>query len=181
MALKSNKKVKFVLLAGWLVVIITGCENGNSKSPLIEEINALKQEKTQLREQIEESEKEVEQLKEQVQVLSGLPGEKKAENLYNVQKIKVTRYTNLYDKDDDGSLDYSFEGPEVLIGNSLRDTLQDMIFVGEKVAHIVKTFSFNHKTVKVDEEKLQEKEAKVKKKLKIKKKQEPKKSKKQKK
>ncbi|GAI29494.1 unnamed protein product [marine sediment metagenome] len=55
-----------------------------------------------LNSQIEESEKEVEQLKEQVQVLSGLPGEKKAENLYNVQKIKVTRYTNLYDKDDDG-------------------------------------------------------------------------------
>jgi len=101
MALKS-KKAKFAILVVWVVVIITGCENSKSKSPLIEEINALKQEKTQLREQIEESEKEVEQLQEQVQVLSGLPGEKKAENLYNVQKIKVTRYTNLYDKDDDG-------------------------------------------------------------------------------
>ena len=101
----KSKNVKFALLVVWQLVIITGCENGNSKSLLIEEISALKQEKTQLREQMEESEKEVEQLKEQVQVLSGLPGEEKAKNLYNVQKIKVTRYTNLYDKDDDGRYD----------------------------------------------------------------------------
>lgn len=85
-----------------------------------------------------------------------------------------------YDQDDDGVLDYSFEEPEVLIGNSLRGTLQDMIFVGEKVAHIVKTFSFNHKTIEVDEEKLQEKAVEEKKKLKIKKKREPKKPKKKK-
>ena len=85
-----------------------------------------------------------------------------------------------YDQDDDGVLDYSFEEPEVLIGNSLRDTLQDMIFVGEKVAHIVKTFSYNHKTDEVDEEKLQEEVVEEKKKLKIKKKREPRKSKKKK-
>ena len=86
----------------------------------------------------------------------------------------------LYDKDEDGSLDYSFEGPEYLIGNSLRDTLQDMIFVGEKVAHIVKTFSFNHKTIEVEEEKLQEKAEEEKKRLEKKKKREPRKSKKKK-
>lgn len=85
-----------------------------------------------------------------------------------------------YDQDDDGVLDYSFEEPEVLIGNSLRSTLQDMIFVGEKVAHIVKTFSFNHKTIEVDEEKLQEEVVEEKKKLKIKKKRELKKPKKKK-
>lgn len=98
----KSKNAQFAILVVLVVLIITGCENSNSKSPFIDEINALKQEKTQLREQIEESQKEVEQLKEQVQVLSGLPGEKKAENLYNVQKIKVTRYTNLYDRDEDG-------------------------------------------------------------------------------
>jgi len=70
-----------------------------------------------------------------------------------------------YDQDDDGVLDYSFEEPEVLIGNSLRGTLQDMIFVGEKVAHIVKTFSYNHREIEpevvmkndVDEENAEEK------------------------
>lgn len=86
-----------------------------------------------------------------------------------------------YDQDDDGILDYSFEEPEVLIGNSLRGTLQNMIFVGEKVAHIVKTFSYNHKTDEIDEEELQEKSVEEKKKLKTKKKREPRKSKKKKK
>jgi len=86
-----------------------------------------------------------------------------------------------YDQDDDGVLDYSFEEPEVLIGNSLRGTLQNMIFVGEKVAHIVKTFSFNHKTIEIDEEKLQEKAVEEKKKSEKKKKRKLKKSKKKKK
>ncbi|MBK5114625.1 MAG: hypothetical protein KGD59_15780 [Candidatus Heimdallarchaeota archaeon] len=71
-----------------------------------------------------------------------------------------------YDQDDDGTLDYSFEGPEVLIGNAIRDSLQGMIFVGEKVAHIVQTFSYNHKVVEVDEEKLLEKAEKEEKKKK---------------
>jgi len=75
-----------------------------------------------------------------------------------------------YDQDDDGVLDYSFEEPEVLIGNAIRDSLQGMIFVGEKVAHIVKTFSYNHKTEEIDEEKLQEEVVEEKKKPKSKKK-----------
>ena len=99
--MKSNN-VKYALLVVWAVVIITGCENSNSNSALRDEMKALKQEKTQMREQIEESEKEVEQLKEQVRVLSGLPGEEKGENLYRVEKVKIGRYTNLYDEDEDG-------------------------------------------------------------------------------
>jgi len=98
----KSKNAKYALLVVCAVVIITGCENSKSNSPLIDEMNALKQEKTQLRERVEESEKEVEQLKEQVRVLSGLPGEEKAENLYRVGKVKTGRYTNLYDEDEDG-------------------------------------------------------------------------------
>jgi carboxylesterase len=49
-----------------------------------------------------------------------------------------------------GECDYDFEGPEVLIGNSLRDVLQDIIGVGEKVVTIVKTFSYNHKDLLLD-------------------------------
>ena len=56
-----------------------------------------------------------------------------------------------------------------------------MIFVGEKVAHIVKTFSFNHKADEVDQEKLQENAKEDKKDLEKKKKRKQKKSKKEKK
>jgi cell division protein FtsB len=97
-----SKNVKYALFVVLGLVIITGCENSNSNSALTDEMNALKQEKTQLRERVEESEKEVEQLKEQVRVLSGLPGEEKAENLYRVERVKIGRYTNLYEEDEDG-------------------------------------------------------------------------------
>ena len=58
-----------------------------------------------------------------------------------IGKLISFRY---YDQDGDGILDYSFEEPEVLIGNSLRSSLQDMINVGEKIIHMVNTFSVNH-------------------------------------
>ncbi|MHC4396670.1 MAG: hypothetical protein ACYS1A_13545 [Planctomycetota bacterium] len=98
----GNKKLKPAVLVLSLLALVTGCENGKSESPLVDEINALKQEKTELTRQLKQSGKEVEQLKEQVEVLSELPAEAKAENLYHLQKVKITRYTNLYDKDKDG-------------------------------------------------------------------------------
>jgi len=80
-----------------------GCESTNSKIiPLAKQIQTLRKEKTQLTRQIEQSRAENEQLKKQLQVLADLPPEVKLENLYDLQKIKITRYTNLYDKDKDG-------------------------------------------------------------------------------
>jgi len=81
---------------------MAGCVNGNKTSPLVEQIQQLKQEKTQLQKQFEQSRAENEQLKKQVHVLSALPEQVKGENLYRLQKIEITRYTNLYDKDKDG-------------------------------------------------------------------------------
>ena len=91
-----------VCLVGCLVAIAAGCENAGSKSPLTEEINTLRAEKTQLARQIEQTKTENKQLKKQIQVLSGLKPEVKPEKLYSLQKIKITRYTNFYDKDKDG-------------------------------------------------------------------------------
>jgi len=62
----------------------------------------LRQEKAELKDQIERSESEAEQLKKQIQVLSDLPANVRLEHLYNIQKIKITRYTGFYDKDRDG-------------------------------------------------------------------------------
>ncbi|UCF00351.1 MAG: hypothetical protein JSV82_04610 [Planctomycetota bacterium] len=88
-------------LAGSLLSFLTGCDNGARLSPAAE-IKLLKQEKTQLQNQIEQFKSENEQVKKQLQVLSGLPSEAGVENLYQLQKIKLTRYTGFYDKDDDG-------------------------------------------------------------------------------
>lgn len=101
----KNKRAKLIILAGCLVAIVTGCENGNSKSPLKEEINTLKQERRELSRQVEQSAKEIEQLEGRVRVLSELPAGAKAENIYRIQSVKIARFTNLYDKDKDGRYD----------------------------------------------------------------------------
>ncbi len=93
----------YAILAGCLFTAAAGCEStGSQKIPPAKQIQTLKQEKKQLARQIEQSKAEAEQLKKQIQILSDLPPEAKFENLYHLQKTKITRYTNLYDKDKDG-------------------------------------------------------------------------------
>jgi hypothetical protein len=89
----------YAVLVGCLLTWAAGCENGGG-SPT--EIQTLKQEKKQLAHQIEQSKAEAEQLKKQLEVLADLPPEARLEGLYHLQKIKITKYTNLYDKDKDG-------------------------------------------------------------------------------
>ena len=60
--------------------------------------------------------------------------------------------------DQSGVCEYSFEEPEVFIGNALQNSLREMIAVGEKVIHIIRTFSYNHAHLpekKIEEEKSQ--------------------------
>jgi Sec-independent protein translocase protein TatA len=87
-----------IILVGCLLAVAAGCESGK----LVKEVKTLRQEKAELKSQIEQSESEAEQLKKQVHVLSHLPADVRLEDLYDLQKIKITRYTNLYDKDKDG-------------------------------------------------------------------------------
>jgi len=61
--------------------------------------------------------------------------------------------------DEEGICEYSFEEPEVFIGNALQNTLREMIGVGEKIVHLIKIFSYNHKYLK-DPELLVDKEEK---------------------
>lgn len=86
------------IIFGCLLVIAAGCQGSNPAK----EVKTLQLEKADLKSQIEQSKSENEQLKNQVKTLSELPADVRLEDLYNIQKIKITRYTNLYDKDKDG-------------------------------------------------------------------------------
>ena len=92
------RTIAFVV-AGFAFSVIAGCTSGPSPA---EQIERLKQEKKQLQGGLERSKSENRQLREQVQTLSGLKPEVKLENLYNLQKIRLTRYTDFYDKDKNG-------------------------------------------------------------------------------
>ena len=85
------------------VYFVAGCEPSDGKKPsLTKQIHLLEQEKTQLTHQIEQLESENEQLQKQIQILSSLPEDARSENVYELQRVKISRYTDLYDKDKDG-------------------------------------------------------------------------------
>lgn len=92
----------FAVFAGSLLAVAAGCDSADRPDPLKEQINSLKQEKTQLTRQIKQSGLENKKLKKQIQVLSGLPTDVKLENFYNLQRVKISGYTDFYDKDKDG-------------------------------------------------------------------------------
>lgn len=99
--MKNSKAKSVAVLVGvCLLGFVVGCENGN-KSSVTEQMDALRAERAQLTYDLEQAKSQNEQLERQIEVLSGLP-EDKLEGLYEVQAVKVTRYTNLYDKDKDG-------------------------------------------------------------------------------
>ncbi len=94
--------VPVLLCSCALMHFAAGCESTNSKIPLADQIQTLRREKRDLARRVEQSRLENKDLKKQIRVLSGLPTEVKPENLYRLQKIKITKYTDFYDKDKDG-------------------------------------------------------------------------------
>lgn len=90
----------FCLLFSVFCLFAAGCKSSDRLTPA-EQIQVLRREKRQLQNQLEQSKSQNQQLEKQVQVISGLP-EDKFESLYELKKIRLTRYTNLYDKDKDG-------------------------------------------------------------------------------
>jgi hypothetical protein len=89
-----------------LLLFNPGCLDTNKQqTTLADQVDKLKEQNAQLQKQIEQTKSENEELKSQVQVLSGVPEQVKGENLYHLKKIKIGRYTDLYDKDKDGKME----------------------------------------------------------------------------
>jgi len=87
-----------------VLIAAAGCAGSNKKySALREKIYELTDQNEQLSKQLEQTTAENEQLAGQVRVLSGLPDEVKGKNIYVLEKVTLTKHTNFYDKDGNGS------------------------------------------------------------------------------
>lgn len=100
--LKSARHIRRICLSLSLLIFCIGCESPGPKVTLEDKIQTLTTEKSQLRKQFEQSQAQNKKLQQRLQVLSELPPEVKGQNVYDLRKIKITRYTNFYDRDSDG-------------------------------------------------------------------------------
>ncbi len=80
---------------------LAGCQKEKTENAS-SQIEKLKTQNSDLAVRLQQSQKESEQLKKQIQALRNFGENFKPEDIYNLQKINITRYTNLYDNDDDG-------------------------------------------------------------------------------
>ncbi|MCK4913757.1 MAG: hypothetical protein KAS69_04075 [Planctomycetes bacterium] len=99
----GNVKLFAVSCAVCIIVIFTfGCEQKSSTQKI--SIDTVDQ-KLQLKAELEQYKSENEQLKEQLEILTDLPKNVRLETLHNLTRVKMTNYTNLYDKDKDGKFE----------------------------------------------------------------------------
>ena len=101
----QRPKVRFFCFLSSVLCFLffaAGCENANSiRTPLVEQIGNLTEQKKLLENQLEQSKAENKQLTKQMHVLSSLPEHLKGENLYRLQNIEIGKYTGFFDKDED--------------------------------------------------------------------------------
>ena len=91
----------FILLT--TLLIFAGCE-GDNHVKLLEDKNAqLEKENRQLQKDVEAVKTENQQLTGQVTTLSQLSPGIRIDSLYKLESVKLTRYTNFYDKDKTGT------------------------------------------------------------------------------
>jgi hypothetical protein len=76
-----------------------GCDIRIAKKPTPTKVQQLTAEKADLQNQLEQARAENDHLLKQAQMLSKLPGEKRADAIYHLKSVKIDRYTNFYDDD----------------------------------------------------------------------------------
>ena len=87
---------------GLALSLFPGCGVGSGrKKPQELKVQRIEREKTELMRDLQQAKAENEQLTEQIKALSAVPASKRV-NPYKITSIKVTRYSNFYDKNDDG-------------------------------------------------------------------------------
>jgi hypothetical protein len=84
------------------IVLLSGCGIGSErKKPEEIKVQQIAREKTELMRDLEQCKAENFQLIEQLKALSAIPNDKRI-NPYKLSSVQLARYSNFYDKNDDG-------------------------------------------------------------------------------
>lgn len=95
-------RIKFIAIAV-LLLIISGCENNKYEKSIEKKNLELTQANEQLEKQLQQTETQNKELRRQVETLSSLDTNKRLSGLYKLKSVKITKHTNFYDRDKDGT------------------------------------------------------------------------------
>jgi hypothetical protein len=89
------------------LLILAGCAYDQQayQTQLRNTVDSLKLENTELTRQVEKLQEQNKQLTQQNKTLAGIDPQFRFENLYNLKNVKIHKYTNLYDKNEDGTFE----------------------------------------------------------------------------
>ena len=100
---KLRNSIFCLLSSVFCLYFVAGCGSpAISKNPLAEKVDTLTQDKRELTRQIGQLESKNKALQKQITTLHGLADDVRLKDLYDVQRIKIAKYTNFFDKDKDG-------------------------------------------------------------------------------
>jgi len=88
-----------IILVCVILSLTTGCKTANLRVAIASEVSELKQQNRQCEDKLKKSQTQVEQLKKQMAVLSEQKSGLKLESIYNLQSLKITRYTGFYENE----------------------------------------------------------------------------------
>lgn len=97
------RTITAIIFISALLTIVQGCISSDHVKNIENKNFELDKLNKQLERQLEESEAENNELQKQLVTLSELDHEKRINSLYKLETVKLAKYTNLYDKDKDGT------------------------------------------------------------------------------
>lgn len=91
-----------LLITALASLLLAGCGIGSArKDPLEIKVQKIEMEKADLTRQLEQGKAEIVRLVEQIKALSAVGPDKRID-LYRLTDVRITRYSNFYDKNNDG-------------------------------------------------------------------------------
>ncbi len=100
--IQNRKSAILVLVSAGAFLLLAGCGIGSErKKPAEVKLEQVTQQKAEVTRELELSKAENFQLREQIKALSTIPADKRV-NPYRLARIQVAKYSNFYDKNEDG-------------------------------------------------------------------------------
>ena len=96
-------KLKILSISAFLMAaVLAGCDSARRELALEDRIAELTRQKEDLSENIAILKQENEQLQKQIETLAAVSDQAGPADIYQLSSAKLTRYTNIYDRDEDG-------------------------------------------------------------------------------